>query len=145
MSSNFNCIYMAMSNLIFQIFLWNISLCRFIPIMQVRHILKKDHIKIFSSETTEPNLAGMILGWSPFKMVFDSPILYSRWRPLLRIEMSFVYCCFESLVSLLSLSLHTQSYKTFFKYCLLRRHNEVVLNYQLYKIEMVKRQKKSWI
>jgi hypothetical protein len=31
------------------------SFSRFIPIMQIRHILIKDHISIFSSETAEPN------------------------------------------------------------------------------------------
>jgi hypothetical protein len=45
MSSNFNCSYMARSSLtIVCIFLWNFSFSRFIPIMQIRHILIKDHI-----------------------------------------------------------------------------------------------------
>ena len=36
----------------------------------------------------EPNLAGMFLGWSPFKIVSVSPVLYPRWPPLLKIEIS---------------------------------------------------------
>ena len=37
----FNCSYMAS---IFRVFLWNFSFSRYIPIMQIRHILIKDHI-----------------------------------------------------------------------------------------------------
>ena len=37
-----NCSYMEMSSLTF--ILWNFSFSRFIPIMQIRHILIKDHI-----------------------------------------------------------------------------------------------------
>ena len=47
--------------------------------------------KIFSSETTgqsQPNFAEMILGWSPFKCVSISAVLYPRWPPLLKIEIS---------------------------------------------------------
>jgi hypothetical protein len=31
----------------------------------------------------------MILGWSPFKIVSVSAVLYPRWPPLLKIEISF--------------------------------------------------------
>jgi hypothetical protein len=34
-------------------FLWNFDINRFISIMQIRHILIKYHIYIFSSETAE--------------------------------------------------------------------------------------------
>ena len=44
--------------------------------------------KIFSSETTEPNFAEMILRWSSFKIVSVSAVLYPRWPPLLKIEIS---------------------------------------------------------
>ena len=47
--------------------------------------------KIFSSETTAPistNFAEMILRWSPFKIVSVSAVLYPRWPPLLKIEIS---------------------------------------------------------
>jgi hypothetical protein len=45
MSSNFNCSYMAKSGLTYiPVFLWNFSFSRYIPIMQIRHILIKDHI-----------------------------------------------------------------------------------------------------
>jgi hypothetical protein len=36
----------------------------------------------------KPNLAGMVAGWVPFKIVSDSPTLHSRWPLLLKIEMS---------------------------------------------------------
>lgn len=44
---------------------------------------------IRSQEFTIP--AGMVLGWSPFKIVSVSPSLHSRWLLLLRIE--FVFKC----------------------------------------------------
>ena len=34
------------------------------------------------------NLAGMVLGWVPFKFVSNSPTLHSRWLLLLKIEIS---------------------------------------------------------
>jgi hypothetical protein len=36
------------------------------------------------------NLAGMVLGWSPFNIVSDSPALHSKWLLLLKIEISLV-------------------------------------------------------
>ena len=36
------------------------------------------------------NLAGMILGCSPFNIVSDSPALHSKWLLLLTIEISLV-------------------------------------------------------
>ena len=43
-----------------------------------------------------PNLAGMVLGWVPFKIVSDTPALHSRWLLLLKIEIpSIVHCCFS--------------------------------------------------
>jgi hypothetical protein len=36
---------------------------------------------------SQPNFAEMILGWSPFKIVSVSAVLYPRWPPLLKIEM----------------------------------------------------------
>ena len=36
------------------------------------------------------NLAGMILGWSPFNIVSDNPALTSKWLLLLKIEISLV-------------------------------------------------------
>ena len=47
--------------------------------------------KIISSETTEPistKLAELILRWSPFKIGSVSDVLYPRWPPLLKIEIS---------------------------------------------------------
>ena len=37
---------------------------------------------------SQPNSAEMILGWSPFKIVSVSAVLYPRWPPLLKIEIS---------------------------------------------------------
>jgi hypothetical protein len=37
---------------------------------------------------SQPNFAEMILGWSPFKIVSVSTVLYPRWLPLLKIEIS---------------------------------------------------------
>ena len=37
---------------------------------------------------SQPNFAEMILGWSPFTIVSVSAILYPRWPPLLKIEIS---------------------------------------------------------
>jgi hypothetical protein len=59
--------------------------------MQIRKRGDEIKKKIFSSETTEPistKLAEMILGWSPFKIVSVSDVLYPRWLPLLKIEIS---------------------------------------------------------
>jgi hypothetical protein len=36
------------------------------------------------------NLAGMVLGWSPFNIVSDSSALHSKWLLLLKIEISLV-------------------------------------------------------
>jgi hypothetical protein len=38
----------------------------------------------------KPNLAEMVPGWVPFKMLFDSPALHSRWLLLLKIEISSI-------------------------------------------------------
>ena len=37
---------------------------------------------------SQPNFAEMILGWSPFKIVSDSAVLYPKWPQLLKIEIS---------------------------------------------------------
>ena len=37
---------------------------------------------------SQPNFAEMILRWSPLKMVSVSAVLYPRWPPLLKIEIS---------------------------------------------------------
>jgi hypothetical protein len=36
----------------------------------------------------KPNLAEMVPGWVPFKIVSVSAVLYPRWQPLLKIEIS---------------------------------------------------------
>ena len=52
-----------------------------------------DEIKFFSSplkllSQSQPNFAEMILGWSPFKIVSVSAVLYQRWPSLPKIEIS---------------------------------------------------------
>jgi hypothetical protein len=36
----------------------------------------------------KPNLAGMVPGWVPLKIVSVSAVLYPRWPPLLKLEIS---------------------------------------------------------
>jgi hypothetical protein len=43
-------------------------------------------LKLFSQ--SQQNFAEMILRWSPFKIVSASAVLYPRWPPLLKIEIS---------------------------------------------------------
>ena len=47
---------------------------------------KKSSLKLLSQ--SQPNFAEMILRWSPFKIVSVSAVLYPRWPPLLKIEIS---------------------------------------------------------
>ena len=47
---------------------------------------KKSSLKLLSQ--SQPNFAEMILRWSPFKIVSVSTVLYPRWPPLLKTEMS---------------------------------------------------------
>jgi hypothetical protein len=47
---------------------------------------KSSPLKLLSQ--SQPNFAEMILGWSPLKFVFVSAVLYPRWLPLLKIEIS---------------------------------------------------------
>jgi hypothetical protein len=47
---------------------------------------KSSPLKLLSQ--SQPNFVEMILGWSPFKIVSFSAVLYPRWPPLLKIEIS---------------------------------------------------------
>jgi hypothetical protein len=47
---------------------------------------KSSPLKLLSQ--SQPNFAEMILWSSPFKIVFVSAVLYPRWPPLLKIEIS---------------------------------------------------------
>jgi hypothetical protein len=47
---------------------------------------KSSPLKLLSQ--SQPNFAEMILRWSPFKMMSVSAVLYPRWPPLLKIEIS---------------------------------------------------------
>ena len=49
-------------------------------------IKKKSSLKLLNQ--SQPNFAEMILRWSPFKIVSVSAVLYPRWPPLLKIEIS---------------------------------------------------------
>jgi hypothetical protein len=50
----------------------------------------------------KPNLAGMVPGWVPFKILSDSPALHARWLLLLKLEISsIVHCCFSTSICLI--------------------------------------------
>ena len=49
---------------------------------------KKKSSPLKLQSQSQPNFAEMILGWSPFKIVSISAVLYPRWPPLLKIEIS---------------------------------------------------------
>jgi hypothetical protein len=60
---------------------------------QAKNRKKGDEIKKKSSplkllSQSQPNFAEMFLGWSPFKILSVSAVLYPRWPPLLKIEIS---------------------------------------------------------
>ena len=58
-----------------------------LPILTDYEIKKKSSpLKLLSQ--FQPNFAEMILRWSPFKIVSVSAVLYPRWPPLLKIEIS---------------------------------------------------------
>jgi hypothetical protein len=48
--------------------------------------IKKNSSPLKLLSQSQPNFAEMILGWSPFKIVSVSAVLYPRWPPLLKIE-----------------------------------------------------------
>ena len=62
-----------------------------LPILQIRkkggwNKKKSSPLKLLSQ--SQPYFAEMILRWSPFKIVSVSAVLYPRWPPLLKIEIS---------------------------------------------------------
>jgi hypothetical protein len=46
--------------------------------------IKKNSSPLKLQSQSQPNFAEMILGWSPFKIVFVSAVLYPKWPPLLK-------------------------------------------------------------
>jgi hypothetical protein len=50
--------------------------------------IKKKSSPLKLLNQSQPNFAEMILGWSPFKIVSVSAVLYPRWPQLLKIEIS---------------------------------------------------------
>ena len=50
--------------------------------------IKKNSSPLKLLSQSQPHFAEMILGWSPFKIVSVNAVLYPRWSPLLKIEMS---------------------------------------------------------
>ena len=50
--------------------------------------IKKKSSPLKLQSQSQPNFAEMILRWSPFKNVSVSTVLYPRWPPLLKIEIS---------------------------------------------------------
>ena len=78
-------------NIYYRIFLWTLNFCLFWPIMQIRkkggwNKKKSSPLKLLCQ--SQPNFAEMILGWPPFKIVSVSAVLYPRWPPWLKIEIS---------------------------------------------------------
>ena len=78
-------------NIYYDIFLWTLNFWRFWPRMVIWknggwNKKKSSSLKLLSQ--SQPNFAEMILGWSPFKIVSISAVLYPRWPPLLKIEIS---------------------------------------------------------
>jgi hypothetical protein len=51
-------------------------------------LLKKKSSPLKLLSQSQPNFVEMILGWSPFKIVSVSAVLYPKWPPLLKIEIS---------------------------------------------------------
>jgi hypothetical protein len=51
--------------------------------------LKKKSSPLKLVSQSQPNFSEMILGWSPFKNVSVSAVLYPRGPPILKIEISF--------------------------------------------------------
>ena len=74
------------------------KLCPVIPTSnqdghQAKNRKRGDEIKKKSSplkllSQSQPNFVEMVLGWSPFKIESVSTVLYPRWPPLLKIEIS---------------------------------------------------------
>jgi hypothetical protein len=59
--------------------------------MQIRkkgNEIKKNSSPLKLLSQSQPNFAEMILGWSPFNNVSVSTVLYPKWLPLLKIEIS---------------------------------------------------------
>ena len=73
-------------------FLWTLNFSLFWPIMQIRKKggwdLKKKSSPLKLLCQSQPNFAEMILGWSPFKIVSVTAVLYPSWPPWLKIEIS---------------------------------------------------------
>ena len=77
-------------NIYYEIFLWTLNFADFDRLCKLEKrgdgIKKKSSLKLLSQ--SQPNFAEMILRWSPFKIVSVSTVLYPRWPPLLKIEIS---------------------------------------------------------
>ena len=50
--------------------------------------IKKKSSSLKLQSQSQPNFAEMIFVWSPFKIVSVSAVLYPRWQPWLKIEIS---------------------------------------------------------
>jgi hypothetical protein len=60
---------------------------QFWPFEEISIFSNNGHLVKLLSQS-QPNFAEMILGWSPFKIVSVSAVLYPRWPLLLKIEIS---------------------------------------------------------
>ena len=77
-------------NMYYRIFyeLWTFAYFDWLCKLEKRgdEIIKKSSLKLLNQ--SQPNFAEMILGWSSFKIVSVSAVLYPRWSPWLKIEIS---------------------------------------------------------
>ena len=136
MSSKFNCSYMAMSSLtyipgfsvkfFFQPIYTNyanyayfdkrshlIVTFKSFPLKPLNQITFKSFL-LKPLNQMKSNLAGMVLGWIPFKIVSWQPALHSRWLLLLKIEISsIVHFCFIKMSSNFNCSYMAMSSLTF--------------------------------
>ena len=95
MSSNFYCSYMEMSSLITYILGFSVKFffqTIYTDYANQAYFDKRSHLNLLLKPLNQikANLAGMVLGWSPFNIVSDSHALHSKWLLLLKIEISLV-------------------------------------------------------
>jgi hypothetical protein len=54
---------------------------QFLPFEEISIFSHGGHLGLKLLSQSQPNFAEMILGWSPFKIVSVSAVLYPRWPP----------------------------------------------------------------
>ena len=68
--------------------IWTVHILRLCKLEKRGDEIKKKSSPLKLLSQFQPNFAEMILRWSPFKIVSVSAVLYPRWPPLLKIEIS---------------------------------------------------------